>query len=99
MHFTINYILTKQGICRRNGFNVVSFYSFILSLGYDTRGRQNDDDDSACPALLEREFHSLHRNVPGLRRAGVDANAIRQVNGFQSIAKRVLKSFRIKLSS
>lgn len=39
-----------------------------------------DDEDSACPALLEREFHSLHRNVPGLRRAGVDTNTIRQVS-------------------
>lgn len=48
--------------------------------GYDARStRMYDDEDSACPALLEREFHSLHRNVPGLRRAGVDTNAIRQV--------------------
>lgn len=49
--------------------------------GYDARstGAMYDDEDSACPALLEREFHSLHRNVPGLRRAGVDTNAIRQV--------------------
>lgn len=52
----------------------------LFVAGYDGRGRQNDEEDSACPALLEREFHSLHRNVPGLRRAGVDANAIRQVN-------------------
>lgn len=49
--------------------------------GYDARStRMYDDEDSACPALLEREFHSLHRNVPGLRRAGVDTNAIRQVS-------------------
>lgn len=48
--------------------------------GYDGRGgRYYEEEDSACPALLEREFHSIHRNVPGLRRAGVDANAIRQV--------------------
>lgn len=39
-----------------------------------------EEEDSACPALLEREFHSLHRNVPGLRRAGVDTNTIRQVS-------------------
>ncbi|XP_031633753.1 uncharacterized protein LOC116347331 [Contarinia nasturtii] len=47
--------------------------------GYDGRGgRYYEEEDSACPALLEREFHSIHRNVPGLRRAGVDTNAIRQ---------------------
>ncbi|CAD7079779.1 unnamed protein product [Hermetia illucens] len=46
--------------------------------GYDGRNRLTDEEDSACPALLEREFHSLHRNVPALRRAGVDTNAIRQ---------------------
>ncbi|XP_055684488.1 monocarboxylate transporter 12 [Lutzomyia longipalpis] len=46
--------------------------------GYDPRSRLQEDEDSACPALLEREFHSLHRNVPALRRAGVDTNAIRQ---------------------
>lgn len=56
------------------------FFSFIF-LGYDTHGRGvYEEEDSACPALLEREFHSLHRHVPGLRRAGVDTNAIRQVN-------------------
>lgn len=38
-----------------------------------------EEDDSAYPALLERELHSLHRNVPALRRQGVDTNAIRQV--------------------
>lgn len=49
-------------------------------LGYDRGGRFYEEEDSACPALLEREFHSIHRNVPGLRRAGVDTNAIRQVS-------------------
>ncbi|XP_062547904.1 monocarboxylate transporter 2-like isoform X1 [Armigeres subalbatus] len=37
-----------------------------------------EEEDSAYPALLERELHSLHRNVPALRRAGVDTTAIRQ---------------------
>ncbi|GAB0089113.1 uncharacterized protein DMENIID0001_036020 [Sergentomyia squamirostris] len=46
--------------------------------GYDPRNRALEEEDSACPALLERELHSLHRNVPALRRAGVDTNAIRQ---------------------
>lgn len=54
---------------------------FLPFLGYDGRGgRFYEEEDSACPALLEREFHSIHRNVPGLRRAGVDTNAIRQVS-------------------
>lgn len=60
-------------------------HNFILHsplfIGYDGRGgRFYEEEDSACPALLEREFHSIHRNVPGLRRAGVDTNAIRQVS-------------------
>lgn len=59
------------------------FYCLLQKKGYDGRGgggRYYEEEDSACPALLEREFHSIHRNVPGLRRAGVDANAIRQVS-------------------
>lgn len=56
---------------------------FLLIAGYDghTRGLL-EEDDSAYPALLEREFHTLHRNVPGLRRTGVDTTAIRQVSEF-----------------
>ncbi|XP_063702395.1 uncharacterized protein LOC134832336 [Culicoides brevitarsis] len=48
--------------------------------GYNVQQNRGlaDEEDSVYPALLEREFHSLHRNVPGLRRAGVDTNAIRQ---------------------
>jgi len=52
----------------------------FFAIGYDGRNRQLEEEDSAYPALLERELHSLHRNVPALRRAGVDTNAIRQVN-------------------
>ncbi|KAL5280342.1 hypothetical protein ACFFRR_004369 [Megaselia abdita] len=44
----------------------------------DRSNRITDEDDSAFPGLLEREFHFLHRNVPALRRSGVDTNAIRQ---------------------
>lgn len=59
----------------------VLFFFFSQKKGYDGRGgRYYEEEDSACPALLEREFHSIHRNVPGLRRAGVDTNAIRQVS-------------------
>lgn len=64
----------------------VLFFFLCLSvkiLGYDHGGRFYEEEDSACPALLEREFHSIHRNVPGLRRAGVDTNAIRQVSTIQ----------------
>ncbi|GLV34501.1 hypothetical protein CBL_09749 [Carabus blaptoides fortunei] len=39
---------------------------------------QPEDDDSTCPVLLDREMHSLHRNVPALRRRDVDTAAIRQ---------------------
>lgn len=46
----------------------------------DRSNRITDEDDSAFPGLLEREFHFLHRNVPALRRSGVDTNAIRQVS-------------------
>jgi len=62
-------------VCKR-----IVYVCALSFIGYDGRGRLIDEEDSACPALLEREFHSLHRNVPGLRRAGVDTNAIRQVN-------------------
>lgn len=61
------------------------FYLIVETLGYDRSGRFYEEEDSACPALLEREFHSIHRNVPGLRRAGVDANAIRQVSNMNDI--------------
>ena len=37
------------------------------------------EDDSASPAFLEGDFNKFHHTVPGLRRSGVDANAIRQV--------------------
>ncbi|XP_034668028.1 uncharacterized protein LOC117901403, partial [Drosophila subobscura] len=37
-----------------------------------------DEEDSAFPALADREFHMLHRNIPALRRTGVDTTRIRQ---------------------
>lgn len=53
----------------------------FLSAGYDGNARGLvEEDDSAYPALLEREFHTLHRNMPGLRRSGLDTTAIRQVS-------------------
>lgn len=64
----------------QNQLFIIIFSIGFHPIGFDSRGgRFYEEEDSACPALLEREFHSLHRNVPGLRRAGVDTNAIRQV--------------------
>ncbi|XP_043661816.1 uncharacterized protein LOC122625849 [Drosophila teissieri] len=37
-----------------------------------------DEEDSAFPGLADREFHLLHRNIPALRRTGVDTTRIRQ---------------------
>jgi hypothetical protein len=64
-------------------FRFSFYYSLPSSLsrliaGYD-RNRLLDDEESQYPGLLERELRSLHP-VPGLRRAGVDTNAIRQVS-------------------
>lgn len=77
MNYSLNYDKIEQ-----KSIGIERFYSIISleTLGYDRGGRFYEEEDSACPALLEREFHSIHRNVPGLRRAGVDANAIRQVS-------------------
>lgn len=85
----------------------MALIDFILSylilsletLGYDRGGRFYEEEDSACPALLEREFHSIHRNVPGLRRAGVDANAIRQVSDINTkyyFENRYTRSISVK---
>ncbi|XP_055920964.1 monocarboxylate transporter 10 [Eupeodes corollae] len=47
--------------------------------GYERGNRLTDDEDSTFPAgLLDREFHMLHRNIPALRRSGVDITTIRQ---------------------
>lgn len=71
-----------------NWCSLIWFYRFEKLLGYDRGGRFYEEEDSACPALLEREFHSIHRNVPGLRRAGVDTNAIRQVSNTNTNTNR-----------
>lgn len=47
--------------------------------GYDANARLIEEEDSACPTLLEHDFNKFHHTIPGLRRSGVDANAIRQV--------------------
>lgn len=52
---------------------------FLIS-GYDANARLIEEEDSACPTLLEHDFNKFHHTIPGLRRSGVDANAIRQVS-------------------
>ncbi|KAG5674641.1 hypothetical protein PVAND_004595 [Polypedilum vanderplanki] len=37
-----------------------------------------EEEDSSCPTILEQDFNRFHHTIPGLRRSGVDANAIRQ---------------------
>ncbi|XP_053692970.1 uncharacterized protein LOC128741289 [Sabethes cyaneus] len=72
----INHIATSTGHLHTAGSTEQTQNGTYLG-GYD-RGRLLDEEDSVYPALLERELHSLHRNVPALRRAGVDTTAIRQ---------------------
>lgn len=55
--------------------------------GYDANARLIEEEDSACPTLLEQDFNRFHHTIPGLRRSGVDANAIRQVREFNSFRK------------
>ncbi|XP_058452063.1 uncharacterized protein LOC131430851 isoform X1 [Malaya genurostris] len=73
-----NHIATSTGHLHTAGTTTsLQAHNGTYPGGYD-RGRLLEEEDSAYPALLERELHSLHRNVPALRRAGVDTNAIRQ---------------------
>lgn len=72
-------------------WNALSWFSFSLFIlisvfchcfisGYDANARLIEEEDSACPTLLEQDFNRFQHTIPGLRRSGVDANAIRQVN-------------------
>jgi len=54
--------------------------SGLIVSGYDANARLIEEEDSACPTLLEQDFNRYHNAIPGLRRSGVDANAIRQVS-------------------
>lgn len=57
--------------------------SIVHAAGFDTAlhpSHITDEEDSAFPALADREFHLLHRNIPALRRTGVDTTRIRQVS-------------------
>ncbi|XP_012159721.1 uncharacterized protein LOC101455298 [Ceratitis capitata] len=46
--------------------------------GYEHATHLTDEEDSAFPGFHDREFHMLHRNIPALRRTGVDTAGIRQ---------------------
>ncbi|XP_067624694.1 uncharacterized protein [Eurosta solidaginis] len=46
--------------------------------GYEHGTHLTDEEDSAFPGFHDREFHMLHRNIPALRRTGVDTAGIRQ---------------------
>uniref|UniRef100_A0A1I8MPA2 Major facilitator superfamily (MFS) profile domain-containing protein n=1 Tax=Musca domestica TaxID=7370 RepID=A0A1I8MPA2_MUSDO len=44
----------------------------------DSCVHQFEDQDSGFPGLRDQEFYLLHRNIPALRRTGVDTTGIRQ---------------------
>ncbi|XP_036328523.1 uncharacterized protein LOC118740892 [Rhagoletis pomonella] len=46
--------------------------------GYEHGTHLIDEEDTAFPGFHDREFHMLHRNIPALRRTGVDTAGIRQ---------------------
>ncbi|XP_073827361.1 uncharacterized protein [Musca autumnalis] len=49
-----------------------------LYYGPDSCVHQFEDQDSGFPGLRDQEFYLLHRNIPALRRTGVDTTGIRQ---------------------
>lgn len=49
-------------------------------MGYDEARMDDEEEEIPCTTLLQRDFHNIHRTMPGLRRSGVDPNAIRQVS-------------------
>ena len=69
----------------------IDFVHHLIS-GYDANARLIEEEDSACPTLLEQDFNRFHHTIPGLRRSGVDANAIRQVSEGNEIKMRALCS-------
>lgn len=57
----------------------IFFFLLFAELCRPTRfQRMPAEDEDSCPVILDRDFHSLHRNVPALRRRDVDTTAIRQ---------------------
>lgn len=52
--------------------------SLLFSLDRSTPIPRHPDDEDSFPVLCDRELHSLHRNVPALRRRDVDTATIKQ---------------------
>lgn len=59
-------------------------------------GHIAEEEDSAFPALADREFHLLHRNIPALRRTGVDTTRIRQVSPV--VVKLCVRAVHVQLN-
>lgn len=57
--------------------------------GFDANTRLVDEEED-CPTLLEHDFNRFHHTIPGLRRSGVDANAIRQVRNEMKMKRIVI---------
>lgn len=57
--------------------------------GFDANTRLVDEEED-CPTLLEHDFNRFHHTIPGLRRSGVDANAIRQVRNEMEMKRIVI---------
>lgn len=76
------------------------FDDFCPIAGFDPNARLIEEEDSACPALLEQDFNRFHHSIPGLRRSGVDANAIRQVNEkrIKTVSNEKVSSVAVELT-
>uniref|UniRef100_A0A1I8PA67 Major facilitator superfamily (MFS) profile domain-containing protein n=1 Tax=Stomoxys calcitrans TaxID=35570 RepID=A0A1I8PA67_STOCA len=53
-------------------------HNLYYGAGLDSCMHQFEDQDSGFPGLRDQEFYLLHRNIPALRRTGVDTTGIRQ---------------------
>lgn len=76
---------------------LISIFSFIHT-GYETDAAHLiDDDELVCPTLMEHDFNRFHHTMPGLRRTGVDANAIRQVNELDPLSGRIILAWKFTI--
>jgi hypothetical protein len=46
--------------------------------GFDVNARLMEEEEDST--MMEQDFNRFQHTIPGLRRSGVDANAIRQVS-------------------
>lgn len=58
--------------------NLRKFFLFFILAPDTSCIHQFEDQDSGFPGLRDQEFYLLHRNIPALRRTGVDTIGIRQ---------------------